>query len=144
MLEQLAGDGDVEASFREVERLVEVGPVGLDPELRRFCERLAVGVDADDLIARGVGPGQRAVATAEVEDSAPGAADVAPEERLALGPREDEAGAPFAAVVLGIPLAQLIEAHERRLVHRPRLAASPGEWSPAARAGQATKVDLPR
>src|SRR5438552_10963282 len=107
MLQQFPRDDDVEALVRELERLVEVGPVRLDTELRRLGERLAVGVDADDLVLLRVGLRQRAVAAAEVEHPATGAADVPPEERLALGPGEDEPGPALAAVVLGISLAEL-------------------------------------
>src|SRR5919198_706331 len=67
VLEQLASDDDVEALGVELERPVEVGPVRLDPELRRLRERLAVGVDADNVVPLGIGLRQRAVAAAEVE-----------------------------------------------------------------------------
>ena len=72
MLEQLAGDDDVEAAVVERQRIVEVGPARLDPELLRLRERLAVGVDADDLVPAGIGLGQGAVAAAEVEHLPPG------------------------------------------------------------------------
>jgi len=107
MLEELAGDDDVEGAVLERQRIVEVGPAGLDPDLLRLGERLAVGVDADDLVSAGVGLRERAVAAAEIEHVPPRPADVAAEELDPLGAREDEAGAALDAVVLGVPLAQL-------------------------------------
>src|SRR5437879_5429348 len=132
MLQQLTGDDDVEALVRELEGLVEVGPVCLDPELRRLRQRLAVGVDADDVISLRIRPGERAVAATQVEHAAAGPADVLPEERLALRPREDESRAPLAAVVLGVPLAQLLQAHEGRLEQAGSTLA-PVSTKPAAR-----------
>src|SRR2546430_1946412 len=115
MLEQFPRDDDVEALVGELERPVEVGPVRLDPQLRRLGEGFAVGVDADDLVPGRVGLCERTVPAAEVEHATTGAAHVAPEERLTLRPGEDEPRAAFAAVVLGISLAQLIQAHTGRL-----------------------------
>src|SRR5439155_1006719 len=82
----------------------EVGPVCLDPELRRLRQRFAVGVDADDVVSLRIGAGEGAVPATEVEHAATGPAHVLPEERLALRPREDESRAPLAAVVLGVLL----------------------------------------
>ena len=74
MLDQLAGDDDVEARVGKRQRLVDVGPDGLDPERRRLRERLAVDVDADDVVSFEVRAGERAVAAAEVEDAPSGGA----------------------------------------------------------------------
>ena len=72
MLEQLTGgDDDVEAAVLERERLVEVGPLGLQASRLRVGERLAVDVDADDLVAVEVRDGEGAVAAAEVEHPPP-------------------------------------------------------------------------
>ena len=120
VLEELSRDNDVEAFVRDVERLVEVGPVRLDAEPGRLGERLAIGVDADDLVPVEVRLGQGAVPTAEVEHTAPGPADVTPEQPLPLGAREDEAGTALAAVVLRIALAELFQAHGGSKVHLRR------------------------
>src|ERR1043165_9358115 len=98
MLEQLARHDDVEDRVGQSERLVEVGPVRLDPEPGRLGEGLAVGVDAHDLVPVQVRLGQRAVAAAEVEHAPARPADIPPEQRLALRPGEDEAGSALAAV----------------------------------------------
>src|SRR5439155_10260920 len=100
MLEQLTGDDDVEALVREVERLVEISPVRLDPELRRrLSQGLAVGVDADDLVSVRIGLRERPVAAAEVEHAAAGPAHVPPAERPALPPGEHEPPPSLAAGV---------------------------------------------
>ena len=117
MLEELARDHDVEGAALERQRIVEVGPARLDPELLCLGERFAVGIDADDLVPAGVSLGERAVAAAQVEHVPPRPADVAAEELDALRACEDEAGAAFDAVVLGVPLAQLFQAHESAKVH---------------------------
>ena len=88
VLEQLAGDDDVEPLVLEGQRLVEVGPVGLDAELRGLGERVTVGVDADDLVPVGVGLRQRAIAAAEVEHAPAGPTDVTPEQVDALLSRD--------------------------------------------------------
>jgi len=105
VLEQLAGDDDVEARTLERERLVEVGPARLDTELLRFRQCLLVCVDADYLVPFGVGARQGAVAAAQVEHAPPRAADMPPEELDAFGACEDEAGASLEPVVLRIALA---------------------------------------
>ena len=99
------------ASSSNGSALVEVGPTRLDPEFLRLRERLAVHVDADDIVPVGVRGAERAVAAAEIEHAAPRPPDVLPEQRDALGPREDEAGAALDAVVLGIALAQPLKSH---------------------------------
>src|SRR5204862_2695720 len=98
---QLACDDDVEARVRDLEGLIEVGPVGLDPEPGGRGERLAVGVEADDLVPVEVRPRQRAVAAAEIEHAPTRPADVALEQGLALGAGEPEAGTAPVAVVPG-------------------------------------------
>ena len=117
MLEQLARDDDVEGSVRERQRVVEIRPTGLDPELLGLGESLAVSVDADDLVLAGVRLRQRPVTAAEIEDVAARPTDIAAKELDALGTCKDEAGAPFDAVVLGVPVAQLFQAHESAKVH---------------------------
>ena len=117
MFEELARDDDVEAAALERQRIVEVGPARLDPELLRLCQRLVVRIDADDLVPAGIGLCERAVAAAQVQHVPPRPADVAAEELDALRACEDEAGTAFDAVVLGVPLAQLFQAHERAKVH---------------------------
>ena len=60
----------------ERQALLDVGPDGLDPEpLRRALERVAVDVDADDVVAGRVVLRQGTRPAAEVEHAAPGAAD---------------------------------------------------------------------
>ena len=107
MLEELAGDDDVEGAVLERQCIVEVGPARLDSELVGLGESLAIGVDADDLVPAGVGLREGAVTAAEIENIPPGAADVAAKEIDPFGTCEDEAGAALDAVVLGVPLAQL-------------------------------------
>src|SRR5437879_9843542 len=102
MLEQFTGDHDVEHAVFERQRIVEVSPAGLDAELLGGGQRLAVGVDADDLVAAGVGLRERAVAATKIEHRPSRPADVAPEELDSLRAREDEAGTPLDTVVLGI------------------------------------------
>jgi len=111
VLEQLPGDDHVEALVAKLERLVEVGPVRLDPELRRLLERLAVGVDADNFVSVRVGPRQRAVAAAEVEHAPARPADVAPEQLDAFLACVDETGASLDAIVFPVSLAELFESH---------------------------------
>jgi len=114
VLEELAGDDDVEGAVGEGKRIVEVGPARLDSELVGLGESLAIGVDADDLVPAGVGLREGAVTAAEIENIPPGAADVAAKEIDPFGTCEDEAGAALDAVVLGIPFAQLLQAHRLR------------------------------
>src|SRR6478672_8972083 len=71
MLEELAGDDDVEGAGLEWERIVEVGPARFDSELLRLRQRFAVGVDADDRVPAGIGLCECAVAAAQVEDVSP-------------------------------------------------------------------------
>src|SRR5207244_3910026 len=108
VLEHLAGDDGVEARVLERERIVEVGPARLDPELRGLGERGPVDVDADDLVPLGVCLRQRPVAAAEVEHRLPGADPLA-EERRALRLAEDEVLAPALAVVAAVRLLDLLE-----------------------------------
>ena len=117
MLEELAGDDDVEGAGLERKRIVEVGPARLDSELLRLCQRLAVGVDADDCVPAGIGLRERPVAAAQVEDVSPRPADVAAKELDPLRACEDEARTALDAVVLGVPLAQLFQAHQSAKVH---------------------------
>src|SRR6266487_5158326 len=140
MFEQLAGDDDVEGAVLERQRVVEIRPTGLDPELFGLGESLAVGVDADDLVPAGVGLRQCPVAATEIEDVAARPTDIATEELDALGACKDEAGAPFDAVVLGVPLAQLLQAHRSSLALTG--AGTPRKYTPAgeheaSRAGRA-------
>ena len=73
VLEQLADHDHVERLVHERERVVEIGPERLDPEPRLgVLERLAVDVDARDVVPLRVVLGEGAVAAAEVEDAAPG------------------------------------------------------------------------
>src|SRR5947208_7847334 len=111
VLEQLTGDDHVEARLVEGQRLVEVGPARLDAELLRLGERIAVRIDAHDLVPTGVGAGQRAVTTAEVEHLPAGSADVTAEQLDSLGAGEHEPGPALQAVVLGISVTELLEAH---------------------------------
>src|SRR2546425_11925312 len=111
MLEQFTGDHDVERAVSKRQGIVEVGPAGLDPELLGFGERLAVGVDPDDLVAAGVRLRECTVAATKIEHCPSRPADVAAEELDPLRARKDEAGSPLDAVVLGITLAPLLQAH---------------------------------
>ena len=120
MLEQLSGDDDVEADVGKVERLVEIGPAGLDPQAGRLGEGVLVGVYPDDLVAGQVGLCQRPVTAAEVEHSPPRPADITLEQLLALRPCEDEAAATLVAVVLGVAPAELLQAHGGSKVHLRR------------------------
>ena len=112
MLEQLAGDDDVEARVVERNRLVNVGPTGLDAELRRGGERIAVCVDTDDVVPHCIRTRERAVTTAEIEHASAGAADITSEQRNALRPGEDEACAALESIVLGVPLAELLQSDD--------------------------------
>src|SRR5436309_8327199 len=115
MLEELAGDHDVEGSVLERQRIVEVGPAGLDPELLGLGERFAVGVDADDLVPAGEGLRECAVAAAKIEHVPSRPADVAAKELDTLGAREDEAGTARDAGVTGVPVPQVREAQDSGL-----------------------------
>jgi len=114
VFEQFAGDDNVEAGVVEVQRLVEICPVRFDSQLRCRGEGFSIGIDADDLVAVGIRPAEAPVAATQVEDLAAGPTDVATKEFDAFGAREDEPCATFHAVVLGVALAQLLEAHQRR------------------------------
>ena len=135
MLEQLAGDDDVEARVAEGERLVEVGPVCFDPELLRLCERFPVGIDTDDLVPGRVRVGQSAVATPEIEHAPTGTTDVAAKKLDALLTGKDEARAPLEPIVLGVALAQLLQPHAPSLARGPRTLA-PVSTKPAVPAEQ--------
>jgi hypothetical protein len=106
MLEQFAGDDDVEARVLESQRLVEIGPSRLDPGLLRLGERLTIGIDADDFVACGIGASKGTVTAAEVEDALAGATDVAAEELDSLGSREDESRPSLKPVVFGVAFAE--------------------------------------
>src|SRR5215211_1559345 len=125
VLEQFAGDDDVEGFVCELEWGVEVGVMRLHAELRGLRERIAVRVHADHLVPLRVGAGQRAVAAAEVEDAPPRPVDVAAKENGALGPGEHEARAALAPVVLGIPLAELVQGHARPKSTLARVSTKP-------------------
>src|SRR5437867_11289963 len=118
MFEQLAGDDDVEACVLERQRRVDVGPARLDAELGRLCERLAIDVDADHVVALHVHPGQCAVAAPEIQHAPPRPADVLAKQLDALLARVDELACPSLAVVLAVALAEVLEAAH------PWLAAS--------------------
>ena len=108
VLEQLADRDDVERLVLEVERLVEVGPERLDPQPGLgVLQRLAVDVDARDLVPRRVVLRQRPVAAAEVEDAPARAADELAEERRPLGPGIDEVGRAGVAMVLPVALLEV-------------------------------------
>ena len=121
MLEQFAGDDDIERRIGERQRLVDVRPHRLDAELRRFGERLAIHVHTDDLVAVDVRAGQRSVAAAEVEH-APATSDELREELGALGAAVDELAPAARAVVLAVAVTELLE---------------PGHGSTCARRGAA-------
>ena len=110
VLEHLADHDDVERRVHERERVVEVGPERLDPEPPLGdLERLAVDVDACDLVALRVVLRERAVAAAEVEDAAAGPADELAEERrpLRLGP--DEVGRTGVPMMLPVALLEVLQ-----------------------------------
>jgi hypothetical protein len=114
VLEQLPRHDHVEAVVREGERLVEVGPLGLQAELLGDGERLPVDVDTDDLVAVEVRPRKRSIAAAQVEHAPTRPADVAAEQGSSFGRRIDEPAAALLAVVVGILRALLFELrHER-------------------------------
>ena len=113
MLEQLAGDDDVEARLVERQRLVDVGPARLDPELRGLGQRLAVDVHADDVVVLRIGARERAVAAAEIEHAPAGAADVVAEELDPLLARVDELTRSLRAVMLAVALAEILEPAHR-------------------------------
>ena len=112
MLEQLAGDDDVEARVGELERLLDVGPVGLDPELRGLGERLAVDVDPDYVVPLDVRLRERAVPAPEVEDVAARASDELREERGAHVGRVDELARATRAVVFPVALLEPVDGGE--------------------------------
>ena len=112
MLEQLAGDGDVERIVIEWERILDVGPARLDPELSGPLERVAVDVDTDDVVAAGIVLSQRAVAAAEVEHAPSRPAYRAPKELDAFE-SEDEVLWARGSVVLAVALARPLDpAHD--------------------------------
>ena len=88
VLEQLARDDRIEGLAVQRERLVDVGYDRRDPELLGFGQRSLVDVDADDGIALEEVAGERARATAEIEN-VPTLADRLLKERNPLGD-EDE------------------------------------------------------
>ena len=90
MLEQLAGDDDVEARVLERQAFLRVDPLRLDAQARRVVQRQLVDVDTDNVVPLQVRPRQRAVAAPDVEDAAAGASDVAAEELGALAASVDE------------------------------------------------------
>src|SRR5205085_5168538 len=138
VLEQLTGNDHVEARIRKRERLVDVGPVRLDAELRRLLEGFAVDVHADDVVSLRIGPRQRAVAAAEVEDAPAGAADVAAEELDALLSGEDELLATRAAMVLAVLLVELLEPRHCSNRGRPTVRASATRRPSASSAAEAS------
>jgi len=71
VLEHFPGHDHIEALVRERKRLLGVRPVRLDPELGGFGQRLAVDVDADDLVAVEVRLRQRARSAPDVEPAGP-------------------------------------------------------------------------
>ena len=125
VLEQLAGDDDVEALVRERKRLVGVGPLRLDSELRGLRERDTVDVHADDVVSLDIRTSQRAIAAAEIQDAPARPADVAAEELDALFTGIDEVLAACFAVVLAVPFAELLEpAHDGQRIGRLANAGS--------------------
>jgi hypothetical protein len=108
VLEQLAGDDDVELAVVERKELLDVSPAGRDPSPRRLAQRAPVDVDAGHLVAGEVRLRQRAGAAAEVEDTLTGAADVPLEERRSLVTAVDEIGSALP-LMLVVALAQLLE-----------------------------------
>ena len=124
-LEQLSGDDDVEALVRERKRLVGVGPLRLDSELRGLRECDTVDVHADDVVSLDIGTSQRAIAAAEIQDAPARPADVAAEELDALFTGIDEVLAACFAVVLAVPFAELLEpAHGGQRIGRLANAGS--------------------
>ena len=125
MLEHLARDNDVEALRVEGEGRVEIRPVRLDPELRRFHQRLAVDVDTHDVVAVQVCARERAGAAAEIEHAPSGPADVAPEEGGTLVRAEDVLRASGRLVVLAIALPGPFACAHRPQSRILRLATEP-------------------
>src|SRR3954469_25347248 len=134
MFEQLTGDDDVEVRVLERQGFVEVRPMRLDPELLRLGERRPICVDADDLVPTRVRLCQGAVPTTQIENSPAGTADVPAEEVDTLCARKDEPGSAFVAVVLGITVAQLFEAHSAPETRQKYTPAGEHEASGADRA----------
>jgi len=94
VLEQLAGDDDVERLVRERQPVLDVRPHRLDAEpLLCLGERLAVDVDADDAVPVGEVLRQRAGAAAEIEDREVGSADEAGDQPGSVVGAEDELSA---------------------------------------------------
>src|SRR3954453_19916272 len=120
MFEQLTGDNDVEVRVLERQGLVEVRPMRLDPELLRLGERRPVCIDADDLVPTRIPRCQGAVPATQIENAPTGAADVAAEEVDTLCARKDEPGSTLVAVVLGVTLTELFEAHDSALACRAK------------------------
>ena len=125
MLEQLAGDDDVERVVREGKTLLDVGPYGLDPEpLDRLLEGAVVDVHADDLVSGGVVLCQRARAAAEVEHAQARPADEERDQSGTLVRAEYEL--PAMAVMRPVPRIEAVKpGHRRRCCARPRRVSVP-------------------
>lgn len=109
VLEQLADHDDVERLVHERERVVEIRPERLDPKPRLgVLERLAVDVDARDLVPLRVVLREGAVAAAQVEDAPPRPADELAEERRPLRPGPDEVGRAGVPMVLPVALLEVL------------------------------------
>src|SRR3954470_23138751 len=137
MFEELIGGDDAEVRVLERQGFVEVRPMRLDPELLRLGERRPVCIDADDLVPTRIPLCQGAVPATQIENAPTGAADVAAEEVDTLCARKDEPGFALIAVVLGITVAQLFEAHSGPETRQKYTPAGEHEASGADRAAAA-------
>jgi hypothetical protein len=100
VLENFSGDDDVEALVFEREALIDVSPDGVDSEPFRLGERRPVDVEADDLVAVGIRPGECAGPAPDVEHPPAGPAHDAAKELAPLRLTEDEVrGAPVRVVM---------------------------------------------
>jgi hypothetical protein len=102
VLEQFGGDDDVERGIVEWKRSFRVCPDRLDAERGRLLERLAVDVDADDLVAGRVRARQRPGPATEVQNALARTADDLPKRLAAFSASPDEAGVPAAASMVGV------------------------------------------
>src|SRR4051812_23017760 len=116
VLEELAGDDDVEGVVGKRQLVLDVGPHGLDLEASlRLLECASIHVDADNRVPFRIVLRQGAGAAAEVEYAQAGATDELCEEAGALVRAEDELLA--ALMMLAIPLVEALTPGHRPAIY---------------------------
>ena len=113
VLEEFAGDDDVEASIFERERLLGVSPDGLDAQIRSLLESVSIDVHPDHVVPDEVSRCESAVPTADVQNTPPGSIHVQKKEISSLLAGEDEFARPRSQVVSPVTLARAVKpAHD--------------------------------